>query len=324
MVEGRVSVIIPVFNREEFVVRAVESCLDQTYKEIEVVCVDDASTDSSFARLSDMSNRDARVKAIRNERYKGVAGARNTGMLRSTGEYIAFLDSDDMFKPMHVQSLMETLNTSDAAWAFSNFERSTASGRVTEASVIGANSRYITSAFSRRSGRVFVSDAENHAVNFVRFMHTPGLHTSLIRRRAIERLSFDERLEMFEDWKFRFDAILRGVKFAYLDVVTHRYYSHEGNTTTTAGRIDIAKGERMAAAYSTLMAIVNEMDLGREVRGAFAKKSADMLFWELGIPLLRLGEWKQGRRLLFRGLLGDPLNVKHLRAVLSILVKRRV
>ncbi|MGH2507734.1 MAG: glycosyltransferase family 2 protein, partial [Ktedonobacteraceae bacterium] len=102
MVNAMVSIIIPVFNREELVVRAARSCLDQTYKNLEVVCIDDGSTDASFARLSELSNSDARVRVFRNERRKGAAGARNTGLLRATGDYVGFLDSDDTFKPFHV------------------------------------------------------------------------------------------------------------------------------------------------------------------------------------------------------------------------------
>lgn len=324
MVEAQVSIIIPVFNREKLVVRAVRSCLDQTYKNLEVVCIDDGSTDASFGRLLELSRSDPRVRVFRNEKRKGAAGARNTGLLRSTGEYVGFLDSDDIFKPFHVEEVMSALIGTNADWAFANFERSLADGKVTDTSVIGRDSPYITSSFSDLGGNKFISTAEGHAVNFVKFMQAPGLHTSIVKRAVIEGLSFDERVEIFEDWKFRFDAIRNGVRFVYLDIVTHRYYSHADNTTNTAGKVDLVKRERMAEGYDTLLSAVDKSALHKDVRVAFRKKSASMLFWEFGIPMLRAGKWRHGQRFLARSLLMDPLNAEHLRAVLSILVKRRV
>jgi glycosyltransferase involved in cell wall biosynthesis len=321
---ARVSIIIPVFNREKLVSRAVQSCLGQTHKNVEVVCIDDGSTDASFEILSGLARADDRVRIFQNERCKGIAGARNTGLLRSTAEYVGFLDSDDAFKANHVENAISIFDQTNADWAFSNFERCLEDGKVIVSSVLGRNDRYIRDSFSELGRDIFVSRGDNHAVNFVKYMRAPGLHTSVVRRSAIAGLSFDERLEMFEDWKFRFDAICKGLSFAYLDLVTHRYYAHSGNTTNTAGVVDAAKKQNMAAAYRTLMSVVDNSVPQRDVRQAFKKKSASMLFWEFGIPMLRVGEWRNGWKLLLRSLLMDPLNADNLKAVVSILIKRRV
>jgi glycosyltransferase involved in cell wall biosynthesis len=324
VIGAKVSIIIPFFNRETLVSRAVQSCLGQTHGNVEVICIDDGSTDASLEVLSELARADDRVRIFRNERRKGIAGARNTGLLRSTAEYVAFLDSDDAFKANHVESLVSIFSEVNVDWAFSNFERSREDGEVIVSSVLGRRDPYISESFSELGKDIFVSRGKNHAVNFVRHMRAPGLHTSVVKRSAIEELSFDERLEMFEDWKFRFDAISKGLKFAYLDLVTHRYYAHSGNTTNTAGGVDLAQKHKMAAAYRTLMSVAEDLVLERDVRKAFKKKSASMLFWEFGIPMLRAGKWRSGWGFLLRSLLMDPLKAEHLRAMASILIKRRV
>lgn len=91
-----VSVIMPVYNAEEFLRQSVDSVLSQTLKDIELVCVDDGSSDSSVAILEDYRNRDDRVKLICQENA-GAGMARNKAMENAEGRYIAFMDADDRY-----------------------------------------------------------------------------------------------------------------------------------------------------------------------------------------------------------------------------------
>jgi glycosyltransferase involved in cell wall biosynthesis len=88
----KVSVIIPTFNRADKVCRAVSSVIDQTYQDIEIIVIDDASTDNTIERLNEFGSR---IKIIRHEKNMGVSAARNSGIRIAKGEYIALLDSDD-------------------------------------------------------------------------------------------------------------------------------------------------------------------------------------------------------------------------------------
>jgi glycosyltransferase involved in cell wall biosynthesis len=103
-----VSVIIPVYNVENYLADTIRSVLAQTYDHFEVILVDDGSTDGSLALAQQFS--DPRIKIIR-QRNRGLAGARNTGIRHARGEYLAFLDSDDLWLPeklaFHVQHLGE-------------------------------------------------------------------------------------------------------------------------------------------------------------------------------------------------------------------------
>ena len=90
----KVSVIVPVYNVEKYLKDCLNSVINQTLEDIEIICVNDGSTDNSLAILEDYAKKDSRIKII-NQKNKGLSGARNTGMKHVQGEYVLFLDSDD-------------------------------------------------------------------------------------------------------------------------------------------------------------------------------------------------------------------------------------
>lgn len=92
----KISVIIPIYNREKYIEECIESIKKQTIREIEIICVDDGSTDSSVNVIQEMQKIDDRIILIK-QSHIGAGAARNKGIEAATGEYIAFLDSDDLF-----------------------------------------------------------------------------------------------------------------------------------------------------------------------------------------------------------------------------------
>lgn len=95
---ARVSVVIPVYNIERHLRQCLDSVAGQSLRDIEVICVDDGSTDASPEILADYAGRDSRFQII-TQSNAGPGAARNAGMARATGEYLIFLDSDDWFEP---------------------------------------------------------------------------------------------------------------------------------------------------------------------------------------------------------------------------------
>lgn len=91
----KVSLLIPVFNMEQFLRRALDSACNQTLRDIEIICVDDASTDRSAAILADYASRDERIRILRHERNRGLLATRETAVLQAKGEYVMHLDADD-------------------------------------------------------------------------------------------------------------------------------------------------------------------------------------------------------------------------------------
>lgn len=105
---NKVSIIIPVFNSQEYISRCLDSLINQSYNNIEIICVNDGSTDSSLEILSKYSTLDSRVK-IYNQSNQGPAKARNIGLLNSRGEYIMFCDSDDWYSPNMCEKMILTI-----------------------------------------------------------------------------------------------------------------------------------------------------------------------------------------------------------------------
>ena len=105
----KLSIIIPVFNTDEKYLReCLDSVIRQTMQEIEIICVNDGSTDGSLDILNEYSKKDSRIIVIDKENA-GVSVARNYGIDRASGEYIMFLDSDDYFLPEACQTVYETV-----------------------------------------------------------------------------------------------------------------------------------------------------------------------------------------------------------------------
>jgi glycosyltransferase involved in cell wall biosynthesis len=110
---AKISVIIPVYQAEDFLAKCVDSVLAQTEHDLEVILVDDGSTDHSGNICDEYATRDSRVHVIHKENA-GVSAARNSGIAAATGEYIGFVDSDDWIEPNMYERLLEEANKSDA------------------------------------------------------------------------------------------------------------------------------------------------------------------------------------------------------------------
>lgn len=109
-----ISVIVPVYRVEEYLERCVKSILSQTYKNLEVILVDDGSPDQCPAICDACAEKDARVKVIHQEN-KGLSGARNAGIDAASGEYLAFVDSDDYVSPHFIEELYQLLQDTGCA-----------------------------------------------------------------------------------------------------------------------------------------------------------------------------------------------------------------
>lgn len=100
------SIIVPVYNRADYIDKTVSSVLDQTYKNFEIICVNDGSTDNSLVLLEQYACKDPRIKVINHSKNLGLYLARKTGVVQASGDYILFLDCDDTL----LQNALEILN----------------------------------------------------------------------------------------------------------------------------------------------------------------------------------------------------------------------
>ncbi len=118
--EELVSVIIPVYKVEDYLDRCVQSVVNQTYKNIEIILVDDGSPDNCPAMCDEWAEKDSRIKVI-HKKNGGLSDARNYGLDAADGEYISFVDSDDYVADHMIQKLYDTMQTDKSDLAMTNY-----------------------------------------------------------------------------------------------------------------------------------------------------------------------------------------------------------
>ena len=120
--ETKISVIIPVYNVEKYLDKCIKSVVNQTYKNLEIILVDDGSPDNCSQMCDEWAKKDERIKVI-HKANGGVSSARNVGLDNATGEYIAFVDSDDFLDLDYYEKMLEGVDFSKVDLVVSNTRR---------------------------------------------------------------------------------------------------------------------------------------------------------------------------------------------------------
>lgn len=124
-----VSVLVAVYNTQDYLERCIDSIIGQTYEKIEVIIVDDGSKDESLKICKDFMKKDSRIKVIHQENG-GLAAARNTGIRYAEGEYVCFLDSDDYIENDYIETLYKSLKRYQVDVAVCAYDREYPNGKV--------------------------------------------------------------------------------------------------------------------------------------------------------------------------------------------------
>jgi glycosyltransferase involved in cell wall biosynthesis len=207
----KLTAIIPTYNRAETLSRAVDSVLDQTFEDIEVLVVDDGSTDETQELLGSYS--DQRVRVVTHETNRGANVARNTGIENARGEYVAFLDSDDEWRPAKVAKQLGALDDRGSDWVAAYCD--------TEVRVPGTSGRLRTLAASllaRADDEPRMEGGERLVGEILAGNVHPGAGSTLLVRTDVAREvgGFDETLDRFQDPEFVLRVLDEG-KVAYVD-----------------------------------------------------------------------------------------------------------
>jgi glycosyltransferase involved in cell wall biosynthesis len=279
-----VSVILPTYNRAHLVGRAILSVLNQTYRDFELIVVDDASIDDT--RRVTESFDDERIEYIRHGDNRGAAAARNTGIEASRGEYIAFQDSDDEWLPEKLERQMRAFKGAppkigvvySSFWQVRERDRRLWPPRLRKlANVIPSKTR-------RLEGDV------HHALLRGNFVTTQA---AVVRRTCLERAGlFDERLPRFQDWELWL-RISRHYHFKYIDEpLVLVYYTPD---SISASRSNVVR------AFELVLEKHNEeFEKSDELFAHYLYAMGDLACWN--------GELERGRGHLFRAVKLRPLN----------------
>lgn len=196
-----VSVIIPAYNAEHTLERAVKSAASQTYENLEILIVNDGSADGTLALAERLAERDPRIRVL-DRKNGGVSRARNEGLGAARGELITFLDADDWLEPTMVGRLAALREEEQADFAGCGFT----GGRAP-----GSGSGKIT----LRVGADIVREGI--------LQHDTRVWSKLFTRRCLENAAFPEGLTIGEDMLFLLDAVGENTRYAALDLALYGY-----------------------------------------------------------------------------------------------------
>jgi glycosyltransferase involved in cell wall biosynthesis len=288
MQPGLVSVMMPAYNAERFIRQAVESLLSQTYPEWELIVVNDGSTD----RTAEIARAfgDPRIHVV-NQANSGEAAARNTCLERMRGEYVAFLDADDLYLPRHLELAVGLLQVNlDFDAVYSDGHYCDEAGTLLQP----LSSRRLEPA----EGRIFEQVVRASS------MLGPPVCVVLRRNLLLQRgFRFDSGLRIGPDWDL-FVRYAEVGKFKYIDQKTCLYRLHETNITTSLGyakrAADLARCRRRATqlrsfnecSVSTRVAVFHDL-----LVDLLLGKAAEQTEITQGAEFARLPDTEQARLL---------------------------
>lgn len=213
-----VSIIIPSYNHARFLDETMASVLGQTFDDIEVLVVDDASTDNSVEVLTQWARRDSRLRLVRHESNRGISRTLNEGLSRATGEFVAFVDSDDLWHATKLERQVEVARIRDGVAVWTDGLMIGPDGKVEGSFVRTFNDeRYPP------SGWLFKALLRGNLVT---------LQTVLIPRSHLHGITFDERIALLSDYTFLID-VSRRCEFVFIPEVLAHFRLHGANTTFT-------------------------------------------------------------------------------------------
>lgn len=210
----KISIIIPVYNCEKYISACIESVLNQTWKNYEIVIVNDGSTDSSGTICDEFAKRDSRITVIHQEN-RGVSNARNNGLLYATGDVVSFIDGDDTLEPNMYEILITAMIEHNVEIAHCGYKH-----------IVGDEVRLV-----HDTKRVLVQEKQEAVECLISGrIFGGGLWSKLFRRELLNGLQFRENLKINEDILFNFEAFYKAAKSVFVDYALYNYIARFGTS----------------------------------------------------------------------------------------------
>jgi glycosyltransferase involved in cell wall biosynthesis len=281
----KVSVVIPTYNRAHLLPRAIQSVLDQTYQDLEIIIVDDGSRDNTERVIKNF--KDERIRYIQHNQNKGASAARNTGIRESRGKYIAFQDSDDEWFSNKLEKQIEAFADAppEVGIVYSGFYRIEADRKL-----------YLPSdQLSLKEGNIHNELLKG---NFV------GTPTVLMKKECFRNQRyFNESLPALEDWELWIE-LSKYYAFRYIKKPLLCSYS-------TPNSINLNENNMLKAHEIILLTHLDDFSKN--------KKNLSEHYYDIGTGLCSIGNFNNGKNYLIKSLKAYCLNFKTI-SVLFILL----
>lgn len=224
--ETKVSVIIPVYNVENYLGECLDSVTNQTLKDIEIICVNDGSYDSSPEILREYAGKDSRIKVI-SQLNSGPGGARNSGLDIAKGKYIFFIDADDIINPNGLKEMYQQAELKELDMLKFNlmtFEDKTRKNKELY--------QRVKPKFLKELGDVIF---DYKTIGSDVYTLSPNMQSTFFKREAVENMRFPENL-VFEDNIYLIEALFNSKRIYYYSKFLSNKREREGSITKSTGR----------------------------------------------------------------------------------------
>jgi len=258
-----VSIIIPVYNCKLYVEKMIQSVLEQTYSDFELLLVDDGSTDGTLEMMYQYQRNDTRIRVFKREREpKGAQTCRNIGFENSNRTYIVFFDSDDLISSTCLQtriSFIEANNNLD----FAIFPAKSFS-----------DEKFIKTLFSEDYTWGVDMKKNNLLLEFLNTNYPFIVVTNIYKRKSLieNNIFWDEKLKVYQDFDFNISTILKGLKFkfSYSEQVVFDYFYRVKHSpkSTCSNPITRIKLNSTIYLFSKTIAKLNQYNLSKKYHNA--------------------------------------------------------
>lgn len=220
--EPLISIIIPVYNAEKYLMECIESVICQTYRNLEILLIDDGSKDDSFKICDEYAQKDKRIKVVHKENG-GVSSARNLGLDLANGEYITFVDSDDMVDKKYVECLYKEIekNKSDLVFCGYGMYNGSKLKPIKEEIPQTLKVDFYSNSFIEFCCRIL---SRNNSI-------FASVWRVLYQKKIVAQIRFNENIKVSEDMVFILCALKNATTIASIEIPLYLYRVNEESVT---------------------------------------------------------------------------------------------
>lgn len=226
-----ISIVVPVFNAENYLEKCIESILKQTYPVWELILIDNGSEDNSFRICQEYAKKDERITLLRQHQNRGVSVARNLALEKACGKYLTFLDADDWVEPDYLEQFMGVQKKTDADMVVCQYEKVYDADRNGENSLADSvevtsnevNEFAVSASDGYESKEYTVADYLEQCL-LEGYTHCWGV---LYKTTLLDGIRFPAKITIGEDALFLIDAVLQAKKIVVTQYPGYKYYINE-------------------------------------------------------------------------------------------------
>lgn len=325
-----VSVIVPLYNREAFLPQLLRTLESQTFKEFEVILIDDGSSDGTHAWIEKYFRESVLTYQYVYQDNGGPYKARNNGLKHAKGKYIVLFDSDDEWPDYHLKQFFDAMESNkDVDWLFASIEIIEHESRnvLQESNFVDKRGNEHP-VISLQSESRLVGEREIKVITDPRLPETMIEHTlpgsmqcSIIKRSVFDSHLFDESFRTAYDRFFCMKTAIKGFKFAYLNNTHLIYHVHDDNISTVSANTPAEKLKKSAITMIRGYRLIKKEAVNLKQKNAAKKRVSEVHAWELSIAEQSLGNYKASISAIWVAINNFPQNILYYKTLFATCIK---